>query len=79
MAIDLQALARAAEGDPSSKVAVSRRWLAEVHRQLARNDLNGRLDDIGERLFSLSSNACAFPQTRGEACSNQAASKPVRR
>lgn len=34
MAIDVNALARAAQGNPDEKVAVRRAWLGEVHRQL---------------------------------------------
>lgn len=35
MPVDLAALKKIAEGDPNTKVMVSRRWLAEVHRLLS--------------------------------------------
>jgi hypothetical protein len=36
MAMDLKALARAAEGDQNVKVSVGKPWLREVHRPPAR-------------------------------------------
>lgn len=35
MAINMDALAQAAKGEPAAKVTVQKRWLAEVHRMLA--------------------------------------------
>ena len=34
MAIDVAALRKISEGDPSSKVAVTRRWLSEICKQI---------------------------------------------
>jgi post-segregation antitoxin (ccd killing protein) len=38
MAIDMKALAAAAKGNAETKVAVTRPWLAEVHRLLAEGE-----------------------------------------
>lgn len=35
MAVDLKALKKISEGDPKTKVMVTRRWLTEVYRVLA--------------------------------------------
>lgn len=53
MAIDLKALKAASEGDQSKKVTVTKAWLAEVHRELVRASLRGKLDNIGDALFGM--------------------------
>ncbi|AHE52627.1 hypothetical protein [Sphingomonas sanxanigenens] len=50
--IDMDALARAAEGDPNAKVTVSKKWLAEVHRLLQQRARDRRMDSVLEKVFS---------------------------
>ena len=51
MAVDLAALKKISEGDPSSRVTVTRRWLAEVHRCLAEAEQIKSSRSGGNALF----------------------------
>ncbi len=56
MAIDLAALKRASEGDPSAKVMVNKAWLAEVHKMLtaptaAKSRLRPEVEELASRIF----------------------------
>lgn len=46
MTIDIKALKRMSQGDPKSKVLVSRKWLAEVHRMLTENRPVSLMEEI---------------------------------
>lgn len=60
MAINLESLAAASGGDPIKKVAVSKEWLTEVHRELSELErlrethaLGDRVADMGEKLMGM--------------------------
>lgn len=52
MAIDLPALARAAQGDQGNKVSVSKAWLLEVHKELCELQRRRQAEDEQTRQTS---------------------------
>lgn len=54
--IDLNALERACEGDPEAKIAVKRKWLKAVHRELTearKAKVRSKLDDAVAGLWKM--------------------------
>lgn len=46
MSIDIEALKRACEGDPDAKIAVKRKWLQEVLRELTEREARRKAGDF---------------------------------
>lgn len=65
MSIDLDALQRMSQGDPTSKVMVSRKWLREVHRLLRRAALNESLTDLAGTLGKIAGEQAELDRRAG--------------